>query len=115
MLRIAYTIRERQNEEAQKKNKKTQENITGTPVRADPQSVREGMNWDVEIEEGYREKPSEVKKIARALPDAKSDGCSSGGGVFRERRSRLESKIVLPELVFRIADTIRERENEKHQ
>ena len=42
-------------------------------MRADPQPVREGMNWDVEIEEGYREKPSEVKKIARALPDAKSD------------------------------------------
>ena len=73
------------------------------------------MNSLVKIEEGYREKPSEVKKIARALPDAKSDGYSSGGGVFREHRSRLESKIVLPELVLRIADTTRERQNEEPQ
>ena len=42
-------------------------------MRADPQTVREGTNWDVKIEEGYREKPSEVDKAARAPPDAKSD------------------------------------------
>ena len=84
-------------------------------MRVDPETVRKGTNWDAKIEEGYRGKPSEVEKIACALPDAKSDGYSSGGGVFRERPTRLESKIVLLEFVLRIADTIRERQNEEAQ
>ena len=67
------------------------------------------------MEESYREKPSEVDKVARAPPDAKSDGYPSRGGVFRERRSRLESKIVLPELMCRNADTSRERQNGEAQ
>ena len=86
VLRIAYTIRERENEGPQKKDKKTQQKVTGRPVRADPQSVREGMNSVVKIKEGYREKPSEVKKVARALNDTKSDGYSSRRDVFREPR-----------------------------
>jgi len=84
-------------------------------VRAESQSVTEGLNSVVKIEESYREKPSEVKNITRSLPDAKSDGYPSGGGVLRERQSRLESKIVLLELVLRIVDTIRKRRIEGTQ